>query len=104
MSEAAALMPDRSDSPENLGVPKNQVLMHDHPVLGTYRLPRDSGASWKRYFLEACVVSPAPLRPGISVELCPSQVSLVALAALFSKSWSSRAAHQLSRLHEQFQQ
>lgn len=56
MSEAAALMPDHRDSTEGTFTSKKQVLMHEHPVLGSYRLPRDTGASWRRYLLEMCVV------------------------------------------------
>lgn len=53
MSEAASLLPR---VPEVSQSNREKVYMHDHPVLGTYRLSRDTGASWRKYFLEICVV------------------------------------------------
>ena len=100
MSEAAALMPDRSDSPASSGMPEQQVLMHDHPVLGTYRLPRDSGASWKRYALEMCVVNAAVPTP-LSILACICVITLafrfLPLHGVLMNIWHRPSSHTSGR-------
>ena len=34
------------------------ISVSDHVILGSYKIPGDVGASWKRWTLELCVVRP----------------------------------------------